>query len=57
MKIVLDNAQSTPHIDAVDKNGIIRLQVSFCSDGVLIDGKPLEQYPEKDGIVLYPKKK
>ena len=57
MRIELDNAQNTPHLDIIDDKGIIQSQISFCSDTVLIDGKKLEDFPEKDGILIYPKRK
>jgi hypothetical protein len=48
----LDNAQSTPHVTLTDKKGVIKVKIDFCSNGVLINGKPLEDFPPKDNIVL-----
>lgn len=53
MKVELDNAQHTPHLDIMDNKGKIKVQVSFCSDGVLINDKPLADYPVEDGIKIY----
>lgn len=56
MKIVLDNAQHTPHLDFIDSDGKITAQISICKDGLLATGNiPAIPYcfPEKDGIVLF----
>ena len=56
MKIILDNAQNTPHLDFVDSNGKITAQLSICADGLLITGSiPAIPYcfPYTDGIVLF----
>lgn len=52
IKVILDNAQNTSHIDVIDKKGIICCQISFCSDGFLINGKTLKEYPQQDNIVI-----
>ena len=52
MRIILDNAQHTPHISFLDDNGKIVKQLSICEDGLLLDGK---EVPKKDGIVLQDK--
>ena len=56
MKIILDNAQSTPHLDFVDSNGKITAQLSICSDGLLATGEISSIpycFPKIDGIVLF----
>lgn len=55
MKIELDNAQNTPHIDVMDDNGIIQCQISFTRVDPLINGKPLWEYPKEDGIIIHDK--
>jgi hypothetical protein len=56
MRVILDNAQNTSHIDVIDAKGVIQLQISFCSDGVLINDKSLSDYPIRDDILLYKEK-
>ena len=57
MKIILDNAQHTPHIDFIDGEGKITAQLSICKDGLLISGKDIPAiphcFPKQDGIVLF----
>lgn len=53
IRVELDNAQTTPHIDITDRKGTIQVQISLCADGVLINGKNLDSYPKRDGIPLY----
>lgn len=57
MKVVLDNAQSGgPHIDILDDKEIIRTQIHFCQNDIVINEKSLKQFPRKDGIVIYYKR-
>ena len=59
MKIVLDNAQHTPHIDFIDSSGIITAQLSICKDGLMITGKiPAIPYcfPKTDNLILFEEK-
>lgn len=53
MKVELDNAQNTPHLDILDERGKIVTQISFCSDDILINGKPLSKFPKEDAIKIY----
>ena len=56
MKIRLDNAQSTPHLDFIDSNGKITAQISVCKDGLLATGEIPSIpccFPNTDGIVLF----
>ena len=56
MKIILDNAQHTPHVDFIDNQGKIIAQLSICKDGLLATGDlgilPA-LYPKTDGIILF----
>lgn len=60
MKLVLDNAQSGgPRISLVDDKEIVvqvSLVISYAgAEGydVLVDGKDVDDYPPKDGIILW----
>jgi hypothetical protein len=57
MKIILHNAQNTPHINFENSKGIITAQIHICKDGQLtIIGKiPAIPwcFPKTDNIVLY----
>jgi hypothetical protein len=56
MKIILNNAQSTPSINFIDSTGKITAQLSICKDGLLITGTiPSIPYcfPCTDGIELF----
>lgn len=57
MKIELENAQGTPHINFIDSKGIITAQLYICEGGRLlvsgeIPGIPY-CFPKSDGIVLF----
>lgn len=59
MKIILDNAQHTPHLDFIDYTGKITAQISICKNGLLATGNiPTIPYcfPKTDGIILYDSK-
>ncbi len=56
MKIILANAQNTPHLDFIDSTGKITAQLSICKDGLLASGGiPAIPFcfPKTDGILLF----
>lgn len=56
MKIILNNAQHTPHINFIDSGGKITAQLSICKDGLLVSGEIPSIpfcFPRTDGIELF----
>lgn len=49
MKVMLDNAQHTPHLDIIIDGKIVK-RLDICEDGFMLNGKSLQK---KDGIVIY----